>query len=150
MWDADRFTRLLTLLLSQYDVGTIPPVLDAVTVGPVSAMRCQETKHLLVLGATEGSLPGYGGSKGLLTDQERVTLRQIGVPLTGGAVEGIQAEFAEIFGVFCGAEETVTVYFSGDQPSYVCRRLADLAGGIEKVSRIKFKEEELRYVRSRV
>ena len=61
-------------------------------------------------------------------------LRDLGVPLTGGNMEGIQAEFAEIYGVFCGAEETVTVYFSGDQPSYVCRRLADLAGGIEKVS----------------
>ena len=39
----------VTLLLSQYDVGTIPPVLDAVTAGPVSAMRCQEVDHLILL-----------------------------------------------------------------------------------------------------
>ena len=93
VWDEETFTRLFTLLLSQYDVGTIPPVLDAVMVGPVSAMRCQEVKHLIVLGALEGSLPGYGGSDGVLTDQERVTLRNLGVPLTGGAMEGLQ---------FCG------------------------------------------------
>lgn len=129
VWEPEHFCRLLRLLLSQYDVGTIPPVLDAVQIGPVSAMRCHQQKHLIVLGAQEGNLPGYSGSAGVLTDQERVTLRQLGVPLTGGAMEGIQAEFAEIYGVFCGAMETVTVYCSGDQPSYVYRRIADLAGG---------------------
>lgn len=129
VWEPETFTRLFTLLLSQYDVGTIPPVLDAVMVGPVSAMRCQQVRHLIVLGASEGALPGYGGSAGVLTDQERVALREMGVPLTGGAIEGIQAEFAEIYGVFCGAEETVTVSCPEGQPSYVYRRIAQMAGG---------------------
>lgn len=127
-WEAEHFTRLFRLLLSQYNVGTIPPVLDAVQMGPVSAMRCHQQKHLIVLGAEEGKLPGYSGSAGVLTDQERVTLRELGVPLTGGAMEGIQAEFAEIYGVFCGAMESVCVYCSGEQPSFVFRRLAELAG----------------------
>ena len=129
VWDPEIFSRLLTLLLSQYDVGTIPPVLDAVMFGPVSAMRCQEEKHLIVLGACEGALPGYGGSAGLLTDQERSALREMGVPLTGGALEGVQSEFAEIYGVFRGASETVTVSCPGGQPSYVFRRLAQMCGG---------------------
>ena len=129
VWEPEVFVRLLTLLLSQYDVGTIPPVLDAVTVGPVNAMRCQQPKHLILLGAEEGSLPGYGGSTGLLTDQERNALRDLGVPLTGGSVEGLQAEFAEIYGVFCGAEESITALCSGPQPSFVFRRIAQMAGG---------------------
>jgi len=129
VWNHDGFVRVLTLLLSQYDVGTIPTVLDAVNAGPVSAMRCQQQKHLIVLGANEGSLPSYGGSKGLLTDQERVLLRQLGMTLTGGAMEGLQAEFAEIYGVFCGVEQSVTLTYSGAQPSFVCRRLIQLAGG---------------------
>ncbi len=128
-WDDETFVRLLKLLLSQCDVGTIPPVLDSVSVGNVDAMRCQQQKHLIVLGAEEGNLPSYGGSSGLLTDQERVALRSVGVPLTGGAMEGIQSEFAEIYGVFCGAEESVTVVSSGAQASFVCRRLAAMSGG---------------------
>ena len=128
VWEPEIFHRLLTLLLSQYNVGTIPPVLDSVMVGPVSAMRLQEAKHLIVLGADEGALPCYSGSKGLLTDQERVFLRQVGVPLTGGAVEGLQAEFAEIYGVFCGATQTIRVsHFDGDG-SYLYRRIADAVG----------------------
>ncbi len=131
-WEPEAFIRLFSLLLSQYDVGTIPPVLDAVTVGPVSAMRCQQEKHLFILGAEEGKLPGYGGSAGILSDQERVTLRSMGVPLTGGALDGLQAEFAEVYGVFCGARETVCVSCSGSQPSYVYRRLAQMAGAEER------------------
>ncbi len=129
-WEPEHFTRLLRLLLSQYDVGTIPPVLDAVQMGQVSAQRLHEQKHLIVLGAQEGRLPGYTGSEGVLTDQERETLRQLDVAITGGAMDGIRAEFAEIYGVFCGARESIRVWCSGEQPSYVFRRLADMAGGI--------------------
>ena len=128
VWEEDTFPRLLKLLLSQYDVGTIPPVLDSVSVGSVSAMRCQQQKHLIVLGAEEGKMPGYAGSTGLLSDQERVELRRIGVPLTGGAMDGLQAEFAEIYGVICGAQESIHMLCSTAQPSFVFRRLAALVG----------------------
>ena len=136
VWEPEQFSRLLRLLLSQYDVGTIPPVLDAVQMGMVSAMRCHQEKHLIVLGAEEGKLPGYTGSMGILTDQERVALRKMGVPLTGGSLEGIQAEFAEIYGVFCGAMESISVCASGEQPSYVYRRLAEMAGGERKAEMV--------------
>lgn len=128
VWDGDTFTRLLTLLLSQYDVGTIPPVLDAVTVGSVSAMRCQEAKHLFVLGCAEGVMPSYGSSSGILSNQEREQLRACGLTLTGGGLEGLQAEFAEIYGVFRGTEESVCVSCPEGQPSYVFNRLAQMAG----------------------
>ena len=129
-WEAEHFARLLRLLLSQYDVGTIPPVLDAVQMGQVSAQRLHEQNHLIILGAQEGNLPGYSGSEGILSDQERETLRQMDVAITGGAMEGIRAEFAEIYGVFCGARESVRVWCSAEQPSFVFRRLTELAGGI--------------------
>ncbi|MBE6925484.1 MAG: hypothetical protein E7461_01445 [Ruminococcaceae bacterium] len=129
VWDTQSFYRLLRLLLSQYDVGTIPSVLDAVTVGDPSAMRCQQGEHLIVLGMIEGEMPGYSGSAGVLTDWERTALREMGVPLTGGALEGLQAELAEIYGVFCGARSSVTAVCPGGMPSFVYRRLADMAGG---------------------
>ena len=128
VWSEEAFLSLLRLLLSQYDVGTIPPVLDAVTAGPVSAMRCQQAKYLFVMGASEGSLPSYAGSAGILSDQERVALRKLGVPLTGGAMEGVAAEFAEIYGVFCGAREKIYISCSGGQSAIVYRRICDMLG----------------------
>ncbi len=133
-WDPEAFSRLLRLLLSQYDVGTIPTVLDAVTVGGVSAMRCQQVRHLLVLGASEGNLPAYGGSTGVLTDAERTELRKLGVPLTGGAMEGVAAEFAEIYGCFCAATETVTITCPAGQSAFLYRRLCAMVGISDGVS----------------
>ena len=127
VWEVDTLVRLLRLLLSQYNVGTIPTVLDSVVAGPVSALRCQQVKHLIVVGALEGCLPGYGGSSGILTDQERVMLRCMGVPLTGGSIDGLKAEFAEIYGMFCGASESVTISCPDGQPSFIYRRLQELA-----------------------
>lgn len=137
-WKDEDFLRLLSLMLSQYDVGTIPPVLDAVTAGDVSAMRCHRAEHLIVLGANEGAFPGYTGGTGLLSDQERNALRQIGVPLTGGSLEGLQSEFAEIFGVFCGAKQTVHLICC-DEPSFIYRRVQQ-AGAAEYVP-----DETVRY-----
>lgn len=127
-WQTEGFTRLFRILLSQYDVGTIPTVLDSVTVGTVSVMRCHKEKHLIILGAQEGSLPGYGGSTGLLSDRERTQLRCMGVPLAGGSVEGLKAEFSDIYGVVCGAEDTITISCPSGQPSFVYRRLQALSG----------------------
>ena len=127
-WDDETFTRLLKLLLSQYDVGTIPSVLDAVTVGSVSAMRCHRVKHLFVLGAAEGLFPSYGTSAGVLNDQERSVLQKLGVPLNAGAIDGLQTQFSEIQEVFCGAGETVTVLCSEGQPSFIYNRLKRMAG----------------------
>ena len=127
-WDSDTFSRLFRLLLSQYDVGTIPPVLDTVMIGAVTAMRCQQVKHLIVLGAAEGVFPTYGGIHGVLTDHERKELRQMGIPLTGGAAEGLQIEFSEIYGVFCGAKESVYVSCPSGNSSFIYRRLLQMVG----------------------
>lgn len=129
-WDPEVFIRLLKLLLSQYDVGTIPPVLDAVTVGAISAMRCQQEEHLFVLGALEGCLPSYSSTGGVLTDQERNALRQLGVPLTGGSLDGLQSEFADIYNVFAGAQKRIYISCPSGQTSFVYRRLCALTGGL--------------------
>jgi ATP-dependent helicase/nuclease subunit B len=129
-WDSNTFTRLLKLLLSQYDVGTIPTVLDTVMVGSVSSMRCQQVDHLIVLGANEGVFPRYAGTTGVLTDQERKSLRKLGVPLTGSAAEGLQIELSEISSVFCGAEKSIYISSLVDRASSPWKRLQQISQGV--------------------
>jgi len=128
VWDGHTFCRLFRLLLSQYDVGTIPTVLDSVIVGSAGSMRCQETKHLFVLGALEGCLPGFSATDGVLSDQERGSLRKLGVPVNGGSADNLQVDFAEIYGVFNGARESIMVTRPAGQPSYIYNRLVQMAG----------------------
>lgn len=128
-WDNESFLRLFRLLLSQYDVGTIPPVLDTVMIGPISAMRCQEVKHLIIVGASEGNFPAYGTSSGVLSDYERTSLQKMGVPLTGSAAEGLEITFSEIYSIFCGTSKSIFVSSLTGQTSYLYRRLQEMAGG---------------------
>lgn len=117
------FVRLLRLLLSQYDVGTIPQTLDSVTVGDVSSMRRHEGKHLILLGAQEGFLP-QGGSGGMvLTEPERHRLMDLGVPLKQDLYRQIQQELAGIYAVATAAKEHLTLTCSQGQPAYVYQRL---------------------------
>ena len=127
-WDSEAFLRLFSLLLSQYDVGTIPTVLDAVMVGPVSALRCHQSKHLLVLGCEEGVFPGYAGGSSVLSDAERDELKKLNVTLTGGGMEGISVEFSSVYGLICGASRSVSLYCSGNEPSFVVKRVQKLTG----------------------
>lgn len=135
VWQTEAFLRLFKLLLSRYNVGTIPSMLDAVTVGSVSAMRCQRVKHLLVLGAVEGSMPSYASIGGVLSEQERNALRKLGVPLTGGALDGLNIEFSEVYGVFCGADESIYVSYPSGQPCFAFQRLERMVSLAEKISK---------------
>ena len=129
-WDKDTFVRLLKLLLSQYSVGTIPSTLDAVSMGDITTMRCQASDHLILLGAQEGSLPQYVQSSGVLNDHERTTLRGLGVPLSGGGLDGLQISFSEIFATFCGAKKSIHVSCPGGQASYIFKRLSLMSDGV--------------------
>lgn len=131
-YDRDSFVRMFSMLLGQYDVGTIPTVLDAVHIGPVSAMRCRRQKHLIVLGCAEGAFPGYDGSAGIFSDRERDDLRRLDLPLTGGALEGIQNEYWELYSLFCGTSHSVSLYCSDAQSSFVLRRIEKmLCSGVQ-------------------
>lgn len=131
VWDADTFTRLLKLLLCQYKVGSIPTVLDSVTMGPVSAMRCQQVKYLFAVCVREGELPQYAAGDGVLTQQERDALRKLGVPLTGSSIDSIRNEFSEIYGALSGADEKLFISVSAGHPSFLYRRLSNMAGDKE-------------------
>lgn len=72
--ELDEFSRLFSLALSQYDVGSIPVSLDRVTIGEAPRMAHRETKILFLLGADSGSLPDCTPSPGLFSDQDRDAL----------------------------------------------------------------------------
>ena len=69
--------------------------------------KCRRDLWLYVALAAAAALClllGLGGSAPAGQTDEEARLARV---LTGGAMEGIQAEFAEIYGVFCGAEDAV-------------------------------------------
>ena len=76
------FADLFALMLSQYDVGTIPVSLDRVAAGEIPGVAHREAKVLFLLGADEDHFPLITQPPGLLTEGDRELLREQGLELT--------------------------------------------------------------------
>ncbi len=79
--DMEEFAKLFGLTLSQYQVGTIPVALDRVTVGPCPRLGYESYKAVFFLGCDDAHLPQNAPSPGLLTDDDRSALEQLGLTL---------------------------------------------------------------------
>ncbi len=77
---AEEATELLRAAAIGTDIGAIPQSLDAVQIGAADRIRFTAPKAVFVLGANEGIFPALPGGQGILTDRERRTLIQAGVP----------------------------------------------------------------------
>lgn len=95
--DAERFGRLFTLMLSKYDVGTIPVSLDRVTAGDFDRNRRRDVRHLIVLGATENRLPMAEEGGGVFSPDERQRLLELEIELGPGGDSELWREFALIY-----------------------------------------------------
>lgn len=73
------FTQLFQLVLSQYQVGTIPVSLDRVTCSDMSRVSYGQCKAMFLVGANDNQIPQVCGEAGLLTEADRSLLESIGL-----------------------------------------------------------------------
>lgn len=95
--DGEAFGRLFTLMLSRYDVGTIPAALDRVTAGDFDRMRRRHIKHLIVLGATDERIPKTEAEAGVFSADERKRLLELDIDLGGAGESELWREFSLVY-----------------------------------------------------
>lgn len=107
--DCETFGRLFALVLSQYDVGTIPVSLDRVSAGDFDRMRRRNIRHLIVLGASDDRLPMAEDETGVFSAEEKRKLSELGVDLGDGGEDGLWREFSLIYNTLTLPKETLTL-----------------------------------------
>lgn len=95
--DLEEFAGLFKLVLSQYDVGTIPVSLDRVTAGDAPRLAHKRARMLVLLGADDGSIPAVTPSPGLLTDPEREALAEQGLELAPRLSDKLSREMTIVY-----------------------------------------------------
>lgn len=75
------FARILKTGLEAAEVGVIPPVLDAVSMGTLYRSRSGGVKGLVLLGANDGLLPAYSSGDDLFLNDEKLFLKELGLDL---------------------------------------------------------------------
>ena len=139
--DLEEFANLFKLVLSQYDVGTIPVSLDRVTAGDAARLAHKRVKMLILLGADDGSIPAVAPSPGLLSDQDRETLAEQGLELAPRLADKLTREMTIVYTTCAVPSERLLVTWprSGERPgeerrpSFLVERLCLLYPRMDRV-----------------
>lgn len=131
--DTETFGKLFCLVLSQYDVGTIPLTLDKVSAGDMDRMRSRNIKHLIVLGCDSTSVPSIGAASGIFSDDDREALYSAGLNVADTAADRLTREFSLIYNTLTLPSDSLYMSYtasSGEegsaQPSFVMTRAAKI------------------------
>ena len=95
--DMAEFGRLFLLMLSQYDIGTIPVSLDRVSAGDFDRNRRRSVRHLMVLGCSDQRLPKTEEAAGVFSQEERQRLLELELELGPGGDSELWREFSLIY-----------------------------------------------------
>ncbi len=133
--DYTQFGRLFTLMLSRYDIGTIPVSLDRVTAGDFDRNRRRDIRHLIVLGASDSRLPMAEEAGGIFSLDERERLLALDIALGPGGDSELWREFALIYYTLTLPSESLSLLCPAQdadgaelRPAFVFRRAQSLFG----------------------
>ena len=130
--EAEEFSRLFTLVLSQYDVGSIPVSLDRVTVGEAQRMAHKEVKVLFFLGADSSTIPSCEPDPSLFTDQDRAVLGGLDIELAPDQEKRLRREMAVAYAACAIPTEKLYLSYAegaGDskrEPCFLWKRIESL------------------------
>ena len=130
----EEYAELLGDGLDGLEISLIPPGLDAVTVAPFDQNSLGNTPALYILGANEGSMPQAHHDSGLLSESDRLLLRQAGekvnLELSPGAAEDACGENYILYHAFTKARSYLWISYAladsegaGLEPSPLIGRL---------------------------
>ena len=131
--DAEEFSRLFRLILTQYSVGTIPVTLDAVNGSEITRNDRHTVRALFLLGANDGVLPSVASGGGVLRDEDRLALEQREVYLSPCGMAQFHLEMQNLYAALAQPTEKLYVSYpiadakgAEKQPSFLVGRLQKL------------------------
>ena len=120
--ELEEFAQLFRLVLSQYDVGSIPVSLDRVTAGETTRQTGHGVKALFLLGADDGSIPQVGMQPGLLSDDDRALLSGYGLELNQTQKDLLYREMTTVYQLCARPDRKLVVSWPGQGPGGEDRR----------------------------
>ena len=125
--ELEEFARLFALVLSQYDVGSIPVSLDQVTCGEMPRLSHKRYRAVFLLGADDGAIPAAALSPGLLNDDDRSLLASYGLELAPQLGDKLYREMTIVYECCAMARERFSVSWAAAGPDGAERRPSFLA-----------------------
>ena len=139
--ELEEFSSVFRLVLSQYDVGSIPVSLDRVTAGEMTRQTNHRVKVLFLLGADDSSIPQISGENGLLSDDDRSLLASFGLELNQSSEQRLYREMTTVYQICTLPSERLILTWPGRGSAGEERR------GCFVVERLKLLFSDLKEIR---
>lgn len=111
------FVSLIKSCGKDYNTGHIPSLSDEVRFSDVTLVRCDNVKHVIILGVNNGVFPSSCKPASLISDSEKKQLRDMGITLSENSEELV---FDEMFLAYCaitGASESCHISYLAEDSS---------------------------------
>lgn len=135
----EEFGRLMKLVLTQYDVGTIPVSLDQVQISQITRNERRQIKCLFLIGCNDHVLPAVQSSTGLLGREDRALLSDHGIELAPSGTDLLDIELQNLYATLAQPSEGLHISWpaadlAGNplRPSFVVGRIRALLGSVEE------------------
>lgn len=109
--DLKTFARILTSGFEEQEVGIIPMSLDQVNIGDIARVKGREVKALYIIGVNDGVLPSANKEEGILSDNDRVSLKALGLELASDTRSRIFEEQFMVYTALTIASEYLMITY---------------------------------------
>lgn len=147
----EEYLMLLQTGINEYKVGLIPPSLDQVLVGSMERVKSHEVAMVYILGVNDGVFPMTADSEGILSDRDRLFLKEYGIEIAQDTKSRAREEQFLIYSTFTIPKKYLRVSypisnFEGKslRPSIMISRLKKVFPKLKEESNVvkKYTEEE--------
>ena len=154
----EQFLKVFSIGIEEYKIGLIPPAIDQVMFGGIERVKSRTIKALYVLGVNDGILPQALSDEGILSDNDREKLKDIGIELAPGTKEKAFDEQYLIYTAFTRPQKYLKISYPiadaegrAMRPSIMIARLKKVFKNINEMSNVISKdtdEENLNLINS--
>ncbi|MGL5379397.1 helicase-exonuclease AddAB subunit AddB [Clostridium sp.] len=147
--DIKTFTKILVSGFEEQEIGVIPMSLDQVNIGDIARIKGRDVRALYIVGVNDGVLPSANKEEGIISDRERLMLRDMGLELASDTKSrAFEEQFMVYTALTIASDYLMVTYPMADfegkslRPSIVIPRLKKILPNVEEESDLYNKESQ--------
>lgn len=106
------FSQMLSMVLSETDIGKIPTSIDEITVSAAVSALPGKHRYIFIIGAEEGKFPQRVSEDGLFSEYEKGKLKKCGVELMDRMEQNASEELYYFYRAMTAPSEKLYISFS--------------------------------------
>jgi len=151
-YTTSKYIDILNIAFNTYEIGVIPPSNDKIEITSVNRSSSISKKVLFILGANEPSFPNEIKKDGILSDSDRVTLKEKGINLASDSLAQVIEQRLVIYEVISMPYEKLYISYSisdlshkSRRPSYIVEKILNMFESIKEKSKLNFSDFDFIY-----